>query len=580
LLLEDSTIARNRGGTGGLGGLGSGGAGGDAQSGNTPGGAGGSASAGGGGEGGAGAGLFASGQATIARDTFDSNAGGDGGGSTGALGGDGGAAAGNGTGGAGGGASADSSPPGGAGANIYLTPQGSVNSALENTTVSGGVGGDGSSGGPVTGGDGGSGHGTGNGGVGGDALGASGGSGGIAGGVRVSVGPSTATLTHISVASNRAGTGAGLGPTQAGSGGPAGGDVGSLPGAGGAAVPGTAGASPTAGGLAKGAGGTATLARSIVAGNLPDNCTAGLFTDGGNNVTHPTATCPGTVADPRLGPLQDNGGPTATRALGSGSAAIDIAPVGPITLTDQRGVRRPQRLAVDAGAYEVAPPAVTTSPHPAVTQTGAVVLGHVNPNARPTSYRVVFGETSAYGSQTLDADAGAGTTVVVVLVALRGLSPATTYHFRLVATNADGTSVTPDISFRTKPPDTTPPVLSNLLATPHRFREGGHGTTFEYSLSEPARVVFRIARTHMGRRVGGRCRRPTKANRTHPRCTRSKPVGSLTQSGKAGANERHFSGRVGGRALRPGFYRATVVATDGAGNLSARVRTRFRVIQR
>ena len=59
-------------------------------------------------------------------------------------------------------------------------------------------------------------------------------------------------------------------------------------------------------------------------------------------------------ADPVLGPLADNGGPTKTHALLPGSPAIDAGnPV--ITLTiDQRGVTRPQAGGYDMGAFELA----------------------------------------------------------------------------------------------------------------------------------------------------------------------------------------------------------------------------------
>jgi hypothetical protein len=62
----------------------------------------------------------------------------------------------------------------------------------------------------------------------------------------------------------------------------------------------------------------------------------------------------------RLGPLQDNGGPTETHALGEGSSAIDVVPQsecldesGRRLAADQRGVRRPQGAACDAGAVEM-----------------------------------------------------------------------------------------------------------------------------------------------------------------------------------------------------------------------------------
>ena len=65
--------------------------------------------------------------------------------------------------------------------------------------------------------------------------------------------------------------------------------------------------------------------------------------------------------DPLLGPLQDNGGPTLTHALLSGSPAIDAGDNVGSPPADQRGVTRPQdgdgdgSAICDIGAYEVAP---------------------------------------------------------------------------------------------------------------------------------------------------------------------------------------------------------------------------------
>jgi len=58
--------------------------------------------------------------------------------------------------------------------------------------------------------------------------------------------------------------------------------------------------------------------------------------------------------DPRLGPLQDNGGPTATHALLQDSPAIDHGDNVLCPATDQRGVSRPQGANCDIGAFEQA----------------------------------------------------------------------------------------------------------------------------------------------------------------------------------------------------------------------------------
>ncbi len=59
--------------------------------------------------------------------------------------------------------------------------------------------------------------------------------------------------------------------------------------------------------------------------------------------------------DPLLGSLQDNGGSTFTHALDPNSPAIDAG--GACSLSnDQRGTGRPQAVACDIGAFELAPP--------------------------------------------------------------------------------------------------------------------------------------------------------------------------------------------------------------------------------
>ena len=106
---------------------------------------------------------------------------------------------------------------------------------------------------------------------------------------------------------------------------------------------------------------TMTLTNTIVA-NSPtgDNC-VGAVTDGGGNLSYPDATCPGINSDPKLDPLQSNGGPTQTMALLPGSAAIDaandaICAAAPINNRDQRGFTRPWGPHCDIGAFEAWPP--------------------------------------------------------------------------------------------------------------------------------------------------------------------------------------------------------------------------------
>lgn len=105
--------------------------------------------------------------------------------------------------------------------------------------------------------------------------------------------------------------------------------------------------------------GVVTLNNTIIVNQIGGNC-SGRIIDGGGNLSYPDTTCPGVNTNPMLGPLQDNGGPTWTMALGRGSAAIDAGNdatcvADPVSGLDQRGVVRPQGAHCDIGAIEQAP---------------------------------------------------------------------------------------------------------------------------------------------------------------------------------------------------------------------------------
>jgi hypothetical protein len=111
---------------------------------------------------------------------------------------------------------------------------------------------------------------------------------------------------------------------------------------------------------------TATLENSIIGNNSGGNC-GGSVTSNGYNLSsdgtcnfHNTGDLNNT--DPKLGPLQNNGGPTQTEALLPGSPAIDAGNPsgctdgqGHLLKTDQRGQPRPDHEdtgGCDMGAYE------------------------------------------------------------------------------------------------------------------------------------------------------------------------------------------------------------------------------------
>ncbi len=88
-----------------------------------------------------------------------------------------------------------------------------------------------------------------------------------------------------------------------------------------------------------------------------------------------------------------------------------------------------------------------------VTSTSATLSAQLNPGGGRTSYRFEYGTSTAYGSSAPapEGQAGAGTSETTVSHELQGLSPGTTYHFRLAATNPLGTVFGVDKVFTTQP---------------------------------------------------------------------------------------------------------------------------------
>jgi hypothetical protein len=84
-----------------------------------------------------------------------------------------------------------------------------------------------------------------------------------------------------------------------------------------------------------------------------------------------------------------------------------------------------------------------------VTFSSAVFYGYINAHGEATNYYFQYGTTSGYGAQTPLSPAGNGPIEVKVSQLVTGLRPATTYHFRLVASSPAGTTDGIDHTFTT-----------------------------------------------------------------------------------------------------------------------------------
>lgn len=322
----------------------------------------------------------------------------------------------------------------------------------------------------------------------------------------------------------------------------------------------------------------------IAAGSAPadSNCSpAAVTSDGGHNLDS-TSQCGLAAAkqdvvgaDPLLGALADNGGPTMTMApgasspvLGAGGACTDPLNGNGALTSDQRGAAR--TATCDIGAFQAQRPQGTGVPQVSGTPAPGQVLS-CTPGAWTGDAPLVF----AYAWLKDGAEiVGAVATQYTV-----GADAGHQIACRVTATSPYGSAVQTSapvlVPGLVTPPDTKPPTISGLSLKPASFRVG-HSTRVSFRLSEAARATFTVQRRTIGHRKGKRCR----AGRGKRGCVRYVAVkGHLVRTGKAGVNRFHWKGRLAGSKLRPGRYRLVGVAVDAAANRSRKpARRAFRVL--
>ena len=150
-----------------------------------------------------------------------------------------------------------------------------------------------------------------------------------------------------------------------------------------------------------------------------------------------------------------------------GSVTIDAGLNAPLNgAFDVDG--EPRRIdTTDIGADEhVRPPTVATGPATGIGPRSATLIGSVKLMGVPTSYRFEYGTTTAYGSETAATNLGDDVTELPVATTVDGLSPGTTYHYRLVGSNKAGAGYGSDQTFTTpaEPPAATSPPPAPAFA--------------------------------------------------------------------------------------------------------------------
>jgi hypothetical protein len=110
-------------------------------------------------------------------------------------------------------------------------------------------------------------------------------------------------------------------------------------------------------------------------------------------------------------------------------------------------------------------PVATTGAATAIADTSATTAGTVNPSGFATTYVFEYGPSSSFGSISTPDGSGAGTSPVAVTAGLAGLQPNTTYYYRVVATNAAGTTFGNVLTFRTTGGTAVAPTAITLAAS-------------------------------------------------------------------------------------------------------------------
>ncbi len=153
-----------------------------------------------------------------------------------------------------------------------------------------------------------------------------------------------------------------------------------------------------------------------------------------------------------------------------------------------------------AMAATTAPAATTDSPS-LISGGSAVLNATVNPAGTMTTYAFQYGPTTNYGFQTTTTSAGSGTSANSVHTTITGLISNTPYHFRVVATSANGSTSGADVTFTTaKTPPTAaigqPSVVRDTSADVNAtVNAGGKATTYALQYGTTTKYGLQTATT-------------------------------------------------------------------------------------
>jgi sugar lactone lactonase YvrE len=145
-------------------------------------------------------------------------------------------------------------------------------------------------------------------------------------------------------------------------------------------------------------------------------------------------------------------------SIGSGTSPVpvhaDVSGLQPSTLYHFRLVAA-NAQETSSGPDQIldtlGPPTIAAQPANSISTTGATLFAAINPRGFDTTYHFEYGTTTGYGLSSSSASLAAGTDDQVASAQISGLAADTTYHFRAVAANSQGTATGPDYTLTTAP---------------------------------------------------------------------------------------------------------------------------------
>ena len=212
---------------------------------------------------------------------------------------------------------------------------------------------------------------------------------------------------------------------------------------------------------------------------------------------------------------------------------------------------QPREAVGDTTSFTTLPasaPAITAQPANRIGATFASLRALLDPMGHATTWRFDWGRTASYGSSSGVADAGSGSTAIPIRVAIDGLRPNTTYHYRAQATSEIATALGSDRTFK------TPRLkIKRLRVKPKR-------SVIKFKLNGDARVKLRFLRKKPGTR-------------------RFQRAGKFAFGADPGRHRIGFEALLSeDEELGPGRYKLVARAKHSSGAKSRKVSVAFRLL--